>query len=68
MGMGTYTMSNQLTERELTNIFKTYENYGEAYLGDFIRAIWKEAYDEGEDAGFKRGVVEGFNRHKIERA
>lgn len=36
-----------LTTREIENIFKTYEHYGADKLGEFIQAIWKEAYSEG---------------------
>lgn len=58
-------MSNNLTSRELDNIYKTYEQYGADHLGDFIRAIWKEAYDEGHEIGYKTGVAEGFNSGRM---
>lgn len=38
-----------LTTQELDNIFKTYANYGEGKLAEFIQAIWKEAFEEGYD-------------------
>lgn len=59
-------MSNQLTPKELDNIKVTYAQYGAEHLDDYIRAIWREAYDEGHDKGYQLGVVEGFNRHKAE--
>jgi hypothetical protein len=59
-------VSNNLTSRELDNILITYGQYGADHLGDFIRAIWKEAYDEGHEIGYKTGVVEGFQRWKVE--
>lgn len=54
-----------LTERELENIYASYKDYGAERLGDFIRSVWREAYEEGQDEGYKKGVVEGFNRAKI---
>ena len=38
-----------LTSEELTNIYKTYEHFGAEKLGEFIQAVWKEAYAEGYD-------------------
>jgi hypothetical protein len=56
-----------LTDRELDNIYTSYKNYGPERLGDFIRSIWKEAYEEAYDAGYKKGVVEGFNSGRLSR-
>lgn len=50
-----------LTPRELDNILVSYGKYGEALLGDYIRSIWKEAWEEGHVVGYKTGVTEGFN-------
>lgn len=50
-----------LTEKELDNILISYENYGPEHLGDYIRSVWKEAWEEGHDIGYKTGVAEGFN-------
>jgi hypothetical protein len=57
-----------LTEREVDNIIASYqrEYAKDGRLIDFIRSVWKEAYDEGHDNGYKLGVVEGFNKFKIE--
>lgn len=56
-----------LTDRELDNIYVSYEAFGAERLGDFIRSIWKEAYDEGHDVGYKTGVAEGFNMGRREK-
>lgn len=50
-----------LTEREVDNIIATYQKDYPGRLVDFIRSVWKEAYDEGHDLGYKTGVAEGFN-------
>jgi hypothetical protein len=50
-----------LTEKELDNIKASYANYGEKHLDDYIRSIWKEAWEEAHDIGYKLGVIEGFN-------
>lgn len=57
-----------LTEREVDNIIATYQKHyqREGGLIDFIRSVWQEAYGEGHDVGYKLGVVEGFNKFKIE--
>lgn len=39
--------NNALTENELKKVFQLYENYGAEKLPDFIRMIWKEAYNLG---------------------
>lgn len=52
-----FTMNNQLTEKELFKVYLLYENYGPEKLGDFIRMIWKEAYELGyTDAAAKIGI------------
>jgi hypothetical protein len=55
-----------LTEREVDNIIASYQKDYQGRLVDFLRSVWKEAYDEGHDNGYKLGVVEGFNKFKIE--
>ena len=41
-------MSNSiLTNKELAKVYTMYEDYGPEKLGDFIRMIWKEAYELG---------------------
>lgn len=57
-----------LTDRELDNIFNSYKDYGAERLGDFIRSIWKEAYDESYEDGYKKGYVEGFNAGRLNKA
>lgn len=56
-----------LTERELDNIKASYEQYGAEHLDDYIRSIWKEAWEEAHDIGYKTGVAEGFNMGRKQR-
>lgn len=56
-----------LTEREVDNIISSYQKDYKGRLVDFIRSVWKEAYDEGHDTGYKLGVVEGFNSGKMQK-
>jgi hypothetical protein len=42
-----------LTSQEIENIYKTYANYGESKLAEFVQAIWKEAFEEGYDKAVK---------------
>jgi hypothetical protein len=58
---------SNLTERELDNIYSSYASYGPERLGDFIRTIWKEAWDEAHDIGYKTGVAEGYNMGRKDR-
>lgn len=48
-----------LTTEELNNIYKTYAHFGAEKLGEFIQAVWKEAYEEGYDKAVrdKRGAT-----------
>lgn len=55
-------MSNHtLTDRELDKVYKMYENYGAEHLGDFIREVWKEAYNLGK----MDGEVDGYNKGRV---
>lgn len=56
-------MSNStLTNKELDKVYLLYEQY-QGNLPDFIRVLWKEAYELGQ----KDGYVNGFNAHKAEQ-
>lgn len=39
--------NNILTDKELNKVYTMYADYGPERLGDFIRMIWKEAYELG---------------------
>lgn len=43
--------NSTLTDKELLKVYMLYEKYGQDKLGDFIRMIWKEAYNLGHSDG-----------------
>lgn len=55
-----------LTDRELDNIFASYGDYGPERLGDFIRSVWREAYEEAHEVGYIKGKADGYNQARRE--
>ncbi len=55
-----------LTTKEIENIYKTYEHYGEARLGEFIQAIWKEAFSEGYEKAMMQ-LRQAYKEPKVEQ-
>ena len=52
-------MSNdQLTNKEVDKVFLLYEKY-QGNLPEFIRVLWKDAYEYGDRDGYVRGYNEG---------